>query len=111
MSRVKADYSHEGGRIRVVNRGHEAASGRWKEAVGRARPAGEAGEGRLQISFFGPFWGACNTSPLKTIIQRHWRAGHPASGCGSWPVAPPWTKGCGGAIWSWPAAWAIPWMS
>jgi hypothetical protein len=48
---------------------------------------------------------------LKTIIQRHWRAGHPASGCGSWPVAPPWTKGCGGAIWSWPAAWAIPWMS
>ncbi len=30
--------------------------GRQRVANGRARPAGEAGEGKLEVSFFGPFW-------------------------------------------------------
>lgn len=31
-------------------------TGRTQVANGRARPAGEPGEGKLKVSFFGPFW-------------------------------------------------------
>ncbi len=31
-------------------------SGRTQVAEGRARPAGAPGEGKLKVSFFGPFW-------------------------------------------------------
>ena len=54
--RATAEYGlREDGLISVKNTCTEA-SGRQRVANGRARPAGEAGEGKLEVSFFGPFW-------------------------------------------------------
>ncbi|MDO3379050.1 lipocalin family protein [Geoalkalibacter halelectricus] len=62
---VTADYSlGEGGAIEVLNRGYDPAKERWKEARGRAYPVGAPGEGRLKVSFFGPFYGAYNIIAL-----------------------------------------------
>ena len=58
-SRVTADYSlRDDGSVRVLNRGYLADKQLWKEAEGRAYLAGEAGQGLLKVSFFGPFYGS-----------------------------------------------------
>jgi apolipoprotein D and lipocalin family protein len=55
--RVTAEYGRrEDGLISVLNTCVEA-NGETRTAEGRARPVGEAGEGKLKVSFFGPFWG------------------------------------------------------
>ena len=55
--RVTAEYAtREDGLISVVNTCIDAR-GQQRVARGRARPVGEAGEGKLEVSFFGPFWG------------------------------------------------------
>lgn len=51
-----AEYGlREDGRISVTNRcvNEEGAN---REAIGQARFAGAPGEGKLKVSFFGPFW-------------------------------------------------------
>jgi len=54
--RATAEYAlRDDGLISVVNTCYEA-DGEQRVARGRARPAGEAGEGKLEVSFFGPFW-------------------------------------------------------
>lgn len=54
--RATAEYAlRDDGLISVVNTCFEA-NGESRVARGRARPAGEAGEGKLEVSFFGPFW-------------------------------------------------------
>lgn len=54
--RATAEYSvRDDGLIAVVNTCFQA-NGEQRVARGRARPAGEAGEGKLEVSFFGPFW-------------------------------------------------------
>jgi apolipoprotein D and lipocalin family protein len=54
--RATAEYSlREDGLISVLNTCIEA-DGERRSANGRARPVGEAGEGKLEVSFFGPFW-------------------------------------------------------
>lgn len=53
---VTAEYRQRNdGFISVANTCRDA-QGRDRVARGRARPAGEAGEGKLEVSFFGPFW-------------------------------------------------------
>lgn len=65
LIRVSAEYSlREDGGIRVVNRGFDPVQERWREAEGRAYPVGAPGEGRLKVSFFGPFYGAYNILAL-----------------------------------------------
>ena len=44
----------------MVNRGFDPKLGRWKEAVGKAYFVAGADEGRLKVSFFGPFYGGYN---------------------------------------------------
>jgi apolipoprotein D and lipocalin family protein len=54
---VTAEYGlREDGLISVRNSCREA-DGAVRVANGRARAAGEADEGKLEVSFFGPFWG------------------------------------------------------
>jgi apolipoprotein D and lipocalin family protein len=54
--RARAEYAlRDDGLISVKNTCTEA-NGHERVANGRARPAGEAGEGKLEVSFFGPFW-------------------------------------------------------
>ena len=59
LTRVTATYSlREDGSVKVLNRGWNAAKGTWKQAEGRAVFIGASTEGRLKVSFFGPFYGA-----------------------------------------------------
>lgn len=54
--RATAEYAlRDDGLISVVNTCFEA-NGEQRVARGRARPTGEPGEGKLEVSFFGPFW-------------------------------------------------------
>ena len=55
--RVTAEYGlRDDGLISVRNTCVESDGGQ-RVANGRARLAGEVGEGKLEVSFFGPFWG------------------------------------------------------
>lgn len=59
LTQVTALYSlRADGSVKVLNRGWDAARGTWKEAEGRAVFLGTPTEGRLKVSFFGPFYGA-----------------------------------------------------
>ncbi len=54
---VTAEYgARDDGLISVVNTCVNER-GETRVARGRARPTGEANEGKLEVSFFGPFWG------------------------------------------------------
>ncbi|MEM9602887.1 MAG: lipocalin family protein [Pseudomonadota bacterium] len=57
LSRVTAQYTVQSdGSVRVLNRGYADADSVWKEASGKAKFAGASTEGRLKVSFFGPFY-------------------------------------------------------
>lgn len=58
MNQVSATYSrNEDGSIKVVNRGFDTSTGKWREAVGRAEFIEGPEIGALRVSFFGPFYG------------------------------------------------------
>ena len=58
LEQVTADYSiKQDGTVRVANRGYSTKSNKWKNAIGKAKLAGDASEGFLDVSFFGPFYG------------------------------------------------------
>ncbi|MEH6356366.1 MAG: lipocalin family protein [Marinobacter sp.] len=57
LSRVSAKYEmQDDGSLKVINRGYSAEKSEWKEAEGRAVFVNEDTEGRLKVSFFGPFY-------------------------------------------------------
>ncbi len=65
LQQVTAQYSlREDGGLRVLNRGYDPQGQRWKEAEGKAFFVGPATEGRLKVSFFGPFYGVYNIISL-----------------------------------------------
>lgn len=65
LEQVSAHYTLQpDGTIRVVNRGFDAEEHEWREAIGKAKPNGKPGEGRLKVSFWGPFYGAYNILEL-----------------------------------------------
>ncbi len=65
LSKVSATYSlREEGGVLVVNRGFNAETQEWDVAEGKAFVIGEPSEGRLKVSFFGPFYGAYNVIEL-----------------------------------------------
>ncbi|MBN1545437.1 MAG: lipocalin family protein, partial [Syntrophaceae bacterium] len=72
LSNVSATYSpRPDGGIDVLNRGYDAKKGKWKEAQGRAYFIGSRDEGRLKVSFFGPFYGAYNIIALDRDNYRY----------------------------------------
>jgi apolipoprotein D and lipocalin family protein len=61
LDRVTATYSlTDGETIRVDNKGYSVKDKKWKESTGKARLAGEPSEGKLKVSFFGPFYAGYN---------------------------------------------------
>lgn len=59
LEQVTATYSmNDDGSVRVVNRGFSTKSGKWEDATGKARFAGNTDVGYLEVSFFGPFFGS-----------------------------------------------------
>lgn len=65
LSNITAEYDlRDDGGIRVINRGYNAAKQSWQEAEGRAKFVAGSDEGRLKVSFFGPFYGGYNIIAL-----------------------------------------------
>lgn len=70
LDKVTATYSlRDDGGIKVINRGFNSKTKKWKEAEGKAYfvdPINADGShtGRLKVSFFGPFYGAYNIIEL-----------------------------------------------
>jgi apolipoprotein D and lipocalin family protein len=61
LEKVTAEYGAKSdGGITVENKGFDPKSGIWKKAVGKAYFVGDPHEGRLKVSFFGPFYGGYN---------------------------------------------------
>jgi len=58
LSNVSAEYAQKkDGDIKVVNRGYNEKTGKWKQIEGKARFIGDKTIGSLKVSFFGPFYG------------------------------------------------------
>ena len=70
LEKVTASYSlRDDGGIKVINRGFNTKTNKWKEAEGKAyfvEPANadKTNTGKLKVSFFGPFYGAYNIIEL-----------------------------------------------
>lgn len=61
LDHVTATYSLlDENTIRVDNKGYSAKDKKWKQSIGTAKFAGQPGEGRLKVSFFGPFYAGYN---------------------------------------------------
>lgn len=61
LNNTTANYSlNDNGTIKVVNRGYNYKTNEWKEAVGKAKFVSSPDEGRLKVSFFGPFYSGYN---------------------------------------------------
>lgn len=61
LDHVTAEYGLKpNGKISVTNKGYNVKKQKWEEADGKAKPAGDPKEGRLKVSFFGPFFSAYN---------------------------------------------------
>lgn len=70
LNNVIAEYSfNDDGSIRVVNRGYDVVKQKWKESVGKAKPVGDLNEGRLKVSFFGPFYSGYNIIEIDPDYQ------------------------------------------
>src|SRR5947209_3697226 len=65
LNNTTANYSfNNNGTIKVVNRGFNYKTNEWKESVGKAKFAASGSEGRLKVSFFGPFYAGYNVLAL-----------------------------------------------
>jgi apolipoprotein D and lipocalin family protein len=65
MNNVTATYSvNSNATIKVDNRGYDYIKKEWKQAIGKAKSAGDPDEGKLKVSFFGPFYAAYNVIAL-----------------------------------------------
>jgi len=80
LTHVTAEYSRRpDGSIRVVNRGYDPASGRWKEATGIARFLRGEDVASLKVTFFWPFWAGYHVIELDrqdyqyALVTGHWR--------------------------------------
>jgi apolipoprotein D and lipocalin family protein len=61
LNNVTATYSlNSDGSIKVDNQGYNYKTKEWKQAIGKAKLAGEPDEGKLKVSFFGPFYSGYN---------------------------------------------------
>jgi len=61
LDHVTANYTViDNETIRVDNKGFDVKNKKWKESIGKAKLIGDGAEGRLKVSFFGPFYAGYN---------------------------------------------------
>jgi len=62
LNNTTADYSlnADGKSIKVLNRGFDYTTHKWKEAIGKAKFVGNETTAMLKVSFFGPFYSGYN---------------------------------------------------
>lgn len=51
---------NDNGNIKVINKGYNYKKNEWKSVEGKAKFVGSDQEGRLKVSFFGPFYAGYN---------------------------------------------------
>ena len=65
LNNTTAEYSlNKDGSIKVVNRGYNFIKSRNVESVGKAKFVNDSNEGKLKVSFFGPFYSGYNIIAL-----------------------------------------------
>ena len=65
LSNVSATYSvKDDGYIKVDNKGYSTEKQAWRESIGKAKFVKDANQGRLKVSFFGPFYAGYNVIDL-----------------------------------------------
>lgn len=65
LDNTTAEYSqNQNGTIKVTNKGFNRKTGKWEEAVGKAKFVEDESKGMLKVSFFGPFYGGYNVIAL-----------------------------------------------
>ncbi len=70
LIQTSATYSrNQDGTVKVVNRGYDPITKKWKEAEGTARFIGDPSQAALKVSFFGPFYGGYNVVALDESYQ------------------------------------------
>ena len=59
LDNITAQYAlRDDDGVKVINRGYSKEDGGWQQAEGKAYFVGDADEGHLKVSFFGPFYGS-----------------------------------------------------
>lgn len=72
LSDIRAEYSlRDDGGVKVINSGYDAEQGSRHEAEGKAYFVDKPDIGRLEVSFFGPFYGAYNIIALDKTDYRY----------------------------------------
>ncbi|MGL6047741.1 MAG: lipocalin family protein [Vogesella sp.] len=80
MSDVSARYTLQpDGSVAVLNRGYDTATGRWKQALGRALFNADPTTASLKVSFFGPFYGGYHVVALDPAYRWAMVAGNDRS--------------------------------
>lgn len=70
LEKVSATYSRRGdGLIKVENKGYDYIQKKWKQSVGKAKPARDKETGMLKVSFFGPFYAGYNVIAIDADYQ------------------------------------------
>lgn len=65
LNNTTAEYSlNEDGSIKVVNRGYNFIKNKYVASTGKVKFAGDSNEGKLKVSFFGPFYSGYNIIAL-----------------------------------------------
>lgn len=65
LNNTTAEYSlRDDGKIKVDNKGFNPKTNEWKEAIGKAKFAGDKELAMLKVSFFGPFYSGYNVIAL-----------------------------------------------
>ena len=70
LEQVTATYAlNDDGTVSVVNQGYRTDQAEWSQADGKARFVGAKDVAALEVSFFGPFYGAYNVIDLDPEYQ------------------------------------------
>jgi apolipoprotein D and lipocalin family protein len=65
LDNTTAQYSlNDDGSIKVDNQGYDYLKKEWKQSIGKAKLLSDPTEGRLKVSFFGPFYSGYNILAL-----------------------------------------------
>ncbi len=65
LNNTTAEYSaNDNGSIKVVNKGYNTRTNKWKSATGKAKFVKDDTIAMLKVSFFGPFYGGYNVIAL-----------------------------------------------
>ena len=70
LNNTTANYSlNDNGTIKVVNRGFDFNKKQWKQSTGKAKLVSGNDEGKLKVSFFGPFYSGYNVIALDAAYK------------------------------------------